>query len=461
MKNKFMGVFAFVAVVVIIGGSIFIMKLVKGGIEASQKARAGHHEVAVPVQVGKVGRAQIDNVLTFNGDVQAVQTVSLQPRVSGRLLNLAKEDGTPVEEGTLVKKGELIAVIDDRELQASAAAASALVESAEAELVNCQAGIMSAKANLAQKQAALEQARAATESSRTALQDKERELKRQSGLLEKKATSQQSFDLAQTAYDQALAALKQSEAGELAAQAMVESAKAGEQQAEAAIGRAKAGLLQAQASYQAALVNLSETKLYAPMDGVVSRRHVDPGSMVSPTTSIVTVLALDEVKILLAVPMNYLSKMVPGETVGKVKTMALPGEEFPCTLTKIYPAVETSTRTAQIEIRMANPRDARGDFKLRAGMYAAVDVLIESKPSVLAIDMAIPVRVQDRFVVYAVDGDGVKAVDVKLGTSFGKMVELQDGLAEGQEIVIVGQHRLTDGAKIKRVEGNNLSLSEE
>ncbi len=458
MRSKLIGIITLVAVIVIIGASVVLMKTIRNRQEEARKAAVGRHEVQVPVQVGKVGRSRIDHVLTFNGDVQPLQSVAVQPRISGRLVSLAHEDGTVVEEGSPVRRGELIAQIDDREAQASLASAEAQVKSAEAELVNCRAGILSAQANVAQKRAAMERAKAATESSRTALQDKEREYRRQTGLLEKKATTQQSFDLAQTAYEQALAQLKQSEAGEVSAEAEIESALAGQQQAEAAIGRAEAGVLQAKASLQQATINLSETKLYAPMDGVVSRRHVDPGAMVSPTTPVVTVLAMDEVKVLLAVPMNHLAKMVPGETTATVRTMAFPGEEFPCKLTKIYPAVETSTRTAQVEIRMANPKDAHGDYKLRAGMYASVEVLVETRPSVLAVDMSLPVRVQDRHVVYAVDGEQVKVVDVELGLSFDSKVEILSGLTEGQEIVVVGQHRLTDGAKIRRVEGNNLTL---
>ena len=84
--------------------------------------------------------------------------------------------------------------------------------------------------------------------------------------------------------------------------------------------------------------------------------------------------------------------------------------------------------------------------------------MIESKPKVIAIPSALPIRNLSRNLVYRVKGDKVEAVDVKLGVRFAENVEVLSGLAEGDEIVVVGQHRLTDGCTIKKLEGNNLSL---
>ncbi|NLF93255.1 MAG: hypothetical protein GX564_05145, partial [Oligosphaeraceae bacterium] len=119
------------------------------------------------------------------------------------------------------------------------------------------------------------------------------------------------------------------------------------------------------------------------------------------------------------------------------------------------------TRTAQVELRIPNRRDDYGNYKLKPGMYVTAEILIETREDVIAIDSALPIRNLERQLVYRVKNDNtVQAVDVKLGTRFGDRVEVLDGLQEGDQIVIVGQHRLTDGAAIKVLAGNRLEMRE-
>ncbi len=438
--------------------------------KARQAARAGKRDMAVTVQTGKVSLARIDNVFTFNGDIDALHAVDLKPKVAGRLLKLELEDGTPVEEGVLVKKGQIIAMIDDREHKAQLAHAKAASLAAEATLAvaksdvsNAEAGLLNAKASKEQKLADKKSAEAAFESAKVALADRQRELTRQQGLLQKMATTQQTYDLAQTAYEQAEAEGRIAAASIAAAEAQIRAAEANLKQAEANLERykanvkqAKANLEQAEANLEEAEVNYSETRLYAPMDGVISRKHVDQGSMVSQSTDIVTILDMDEVKVLLAVPMNHLGNLVPGKTKAVLRTASMPGRTIDCTVEKIYPSVNTVTRTAQVELRIKNILGARKEYMLKDGMYATVDLTIESKPNVVAIPSALPIRNLSRNIVYRVKGDKVEAVDVKLGVRFGENVEVLSGLAEGDEVVVVGQHRLTDGCAIKKIVGNNL-----
>ncbi|NLF94358.1 MAG: hypothetical protein GX564_10775, partial [Oligosphaeraceae bacterium] len=109
MKNKVRVVLTILAVLGILGGSVWGMLVVQEKYKEGQKKKAGTRELAVTVQTGKVGRERIDEVLTFNGDVQALQAVSIQPKISGRLQFLSLDGQTLVEEGMMVKKGQQIA----------------------------------------------------------------------------------------------------------------------------------------------------------------------------------------------------------------------------------------------------------------------------------------------------------------------------------------------------------------
>ena len=475
MKSSHRRILTLLGVVLILVFSFLGMKFVKNKQDELQKAKVGIRDLAVPVQTGRVGRACIDNLLTFNGDIQALQSVDVQPKVSGRLKTLVLPNGGVVEEGTIVKQGELIATIDDRDIhaqvssaKAALAAAEANVSASKAEITSGEAGLLNSQASVEQKKAALLAAGAAKASAKTLLADKERELARQKGLIERQATTQQNYDQAETAFAQAQAALRQAEAEEKSKEAEVRSSEAAIQQAQASLEKARAGLAQAEAAFQqaqAALeqaeVNYSETKLYAPMDGVVSKKYVDPGAMVSPTTPIVTIVSMEEVKVLLSVPVNYLPMIVPGKTQARMRTVSLPGKSIDCRVAKIYPAISLDTRTAQVELRIKNTLDPVVGYELKPGMYATVEMLVESKHDVVAIDVSLPIRNLNRQLVYVVEGDKVRAVDVKLGIRFKQQVEILDGLKGGEEIVVVGQHRLTDGAAIKRIEGNNLQMPDD
>ena len=411
-----------VAVIVILG------ILVAGGLgyqlisklrATTLQGNAGRRDMSVAVQVAKVGRAKLDEIVSFNGDVQALQNVELKPRISGRLLTLALDDGTLVEEGTRVQKGQLIGTIDDRDLKAALDSAIAGKSVAEAAVAVAKAGVRAAE---------------------VALEDKKRERNRQQLLWEQKSTTSQTYDLALTAYEEAEANLERSKAAFLEAQSAYQQATANEEMAQ---------------------VNFSETKLYSPMTGIVSRKYVDPGAMVSPTTSIVTIEDIDVVKVLLSVPVVHLPRIVPGVTTATMQTVSLPGKEIPCVMEKVYPAIDMTTRTASVELRIANKRDERGAYELLPGMFSTVHVKLQSKPDVLALAAAIPIRNLERNVVYRVKEDNtVEGVDVKLGVRYKDMVEILGGLEEGDTIVIVGQHRLTDGASVRIIEGNNLAMPE-
>lgn len=426
-------------VVAILGGAGYGAKWYSARQQEQQKAARGGRDDAMTVSTATVTTADLKTVLTFNGDIEALQTVQLQPKVAGRLLKLALDDGTPVEEGVVVQQGQLIAQLDDREYLAQLDNAKASLAAAEASRAVAKAGLEEEKAKYASNLAATQNAQANYE-------DKVREQKRMAGLVAGNAGTQQSLDQANTALAQAKAQLDQAKADEQGALAKITSAEAAIQQAEASYTRA-------QASLETAELNYAETKIYSPMRGVISAKLVDPGVMLSSSTPIVTIVSMATVKVVVAVPVNHLSRVLPGKTHATLTTPALPGREIDCVVEKIYPTVDIVTRTAQVEFRVKNERDeATGTFLLRPGLYASVAVLLEERKDVVAIDISLPVRNLDRNLVFVCHGDTVEAVPVKLGTTFRGLVEVLEGLQAGDEIVVQGQHRLTDGSKIRRVQ---------
>ena len=213
---------------------------------------------------------------------------------------------------------------------------------------------------------------------------------------------------------------------------------------------AKAAQAQAQAQLELAKVNLDEATIRAPMDGVVAERRVDPGAMVGPATAIVKIAQLDPLRLMLAIPVRLLPMLEEGRTQVLVTTDVWPGREVACTVARVYPAADPATRTVRVEVQLANPKQD-GTWPLRPGMYATAKLTLATSPGALAVPAGAVIRVLDRHVVFTVAGGDARATDVKTGIREGARIEITAGLAEGDEYVVMGQNKLTDGAPIERV----------
>lgn len=216
---------------------------------------------------------------------------------------------------------------------------------------------------------------------------------------------------------------------------------------------AQAALAQAQASLRLAQVSLDEAFLRAPMDGVITRRHLDPGAMVSASTPILTIAQMTPLRLMIAVPARMLPMLTPGKTEVSVRIDGVPGRTFTATLARIFPSVDTATRTAQAEILLDNERTDDGSWLLRPGSYATASMEIAARTSVLTVPAAALIRVLDRQILYVVNPDSstVRAQDIQTGIRDDARIEIVSGLAPGDEYVILGQNKLTDGAPIERV----------
>ena len=214
---------------------------------------------------------------------------------------------------------------------------------------------------------------------------------------------------------------------------------------------ARAALAQAQAQLKLAQVNLDETKIRAPMAGVVAARHADPAAMVGPASAILKIVQMDPLRLMLAVPARLLPALAEGQTPIAVSTDVWPGRERECRLARIHPEVDAATRTVRAEVLLSNPKEG-GGWPLRPGMYATAKLVVATRPNAPAVPAAAVIRVLDRQVVFTVADGVARATQVRTGIRAGEFVEIANGLAEGAEYVVMGQNKLTDGAAIERVQ---------
>lgn len=180
----------------------------------------------------------------------------------------------------------------------------------------------------------------------------------------------------------------------------------------------------------------------SPLTGTVQRIYVDIGSSVTMTTPIALVADMKKAEIDLDIPEGYLPKVSLGQKA-IIEVDAYPGEKFFGSVEMISPLVDLQTRTAPIEIVIDNP-----DHLLQSGMFAKADLIIEEhKNNPVILKEAVIGRV-DPVYVYVVEASKSYIRKVRLGARKGAFVEVLEGLKAGEEVVVMGQQRLKDGALV-------------
>lgn len=191
--------------------------------------------------------------------------------------------------------------------------------------------------------------------------------------------------------------------------------------------------------------NLVEnTILRSPVDGVVTARNYDAGDMFAMSAPIYVVEQIKPVKILVAISESEYTKVKKGDSV-EIVADALPEITFYGKIEKIYPTIDPTTRTFNVEVVVANNYST-----LRPGMFARVKIDFGANSNVVIPDVAV-VKQQgsgERFVYVLNADDTVEYRKIVLGRRMGKEYEVLEGLSDGDKIVTGGQIRLKDGVKV-------------
>ena len=191
--------------------------------------------------------------------------------------------------------------------------------------------------------------------------------------------------------------------------------------------------------------NLMEnTVLRSPISGVVTARNYDPGDMCG-AQPILTVGQLSPVvKVMINVTENDMTKISSGMPVDIVFD-AFPGETFQGNVKRIYPTVDSSTRTFQTEVQVSNPKE-----RIKPGMFARVTINQGNQENVVVPDRAVVKQTgSGNKYVYVLNGNKVSFKRVELGQRLDNTYELLSGIEDGDTVVITGQVRLTDGAEVE------------
>jgi multidrug resistance efflux pump len=306
------------------------------------------------------------NDLVLIGTVDANQVI-VSAQVEGRIQQLLVDEGTPV------KAGDLIAVLDPSELQAQDAAATATITSLQhkvtqmedteastsgstsGDVANAQAKLSSAKANLAQAQATLDRtesdSRRTIELAKAGIASDQERVQAETNLQAAQATVQAQKDLV------------------TAAEADLKSAVARTHQANAAkstVASTEADLKNAIAQKNQAAVRLGYTNVYAPVTGTVSVRAARQGEVVNIGAPIVTIVDLSDTWARVAIPETYADRIgygdvlrvrFPGGTITTGKVF-FKGVEGDFATQRDVNRMKRDIKTIVLKVRLENPKGA-------------------------------------------------------------------------------------------------------
>lgn len=370
-------------------------------------------------EVYTVARGEVRVVVAGSGQLQPWRTLEVRPEVQGILLSV-------VEEGKAVKVGEVLAELDPDPFRRAWESARADLQRAEASLANAraqgesslaslQAGVKNAEVAYANAQASLETARRNPEATRL--------------LYQAGGTSRQALWDAETAYANAQRALENARAS---LEAQREALRLRQAQLQEDLRAQEAALSQARLALAEAQANLEKTRVRAPFAGVVLSVSANPGAQVGPGTPLLTLGNLSAYALVLEVDETEIAKVRVGQRVD-VTLEGLPGETFQGRVEAISPQGQVVNNIPVFKVTVRLPYDPR----LRPGMSADGEIVVEEARSVLVIPKRAVERVRGRAYVNVLLPDGsTDTVRVVLGPEDARMVAVLEGLKEGDQVVL-------------------------
>lgn len=364
----------------------------------------------------------------FVGRVDATETVEVRARIEGFL------DRQLFQDGTMVKQGNLLFLIDPREYEAAVGEARAKLAKSRADLASAKTSVVVVKAKADLVRDLATQANA------------DKDLARTRPLAESSAVSIQELDQAETKAKEAAAVVD-------ASKAVLHQAELNRQ---TGIALAEADVQQTSASLATALLNLSYTRVQAPINGRIGKAAVNVGSLVGKgeNSLLATISRLDPIYVYFSVSeQQYMAvaRALDLNNAQKTKTqfelVLADGKLFDQKgrLDFIDRAVDPKTGTLQVRTLFPNPTQL-----LRPGQFARVRVTNpEAAPTLVIPQRAVMEQQGEQFVMIVNAQGTVERRKVKMGARVDSLWVVEEGLEAGQQVITDGLQKVRPDMSVR------------
>lgn len=208
------------------------------------------------------------------------------------------------------------------------------------------------------------------------------------------------------------------------------------------------GVDQARSATQIALKNMDDCKLYAPMDGVIGKRSIEPGMSVMPAITVFKLVKIDKVYIKVSIPENEISKIKAGNST-KISVTALDNEQFEGKIEEKGVMASLLSHTYDIKIGLGNPEE-----KLMPGMVCKVAIYNNtSVDQVVVPSNVIQTDKNGQQYVFIAEANTNKVMKkyVKVGAPYRNGVIITSGLQTDDQVIIEGYQKVSENTTIQIV----------
>jgi HlyD family secretion protein len=389
-------------------------------ITAGCSSDKGDKEPTVTVQVAAVEKTTIQHTINTQAILFPRQQAAIVPKISAPVKKFLVKRGSPV------RQGQLLAVLENRDLSAAAQENKGSYEQAQASYETTTAAglpeeIRKAEADAQQSQQVLDAQEKVFQS---------RQLLFEQGALPRKELDQSRVDVTQ--------ARNQSAITKKHLDALMAIGK--QQELKSAAGQ----LESAKGKYLGAEAQLSYSEIRSPMDGVITDRPLYPGEMAAAGTPLLTVMDISSVIAKAHIPQNDAAAL----KVGDKGTMTVPGIEEPIEgkVTVVSPALDPNSTTVEVWLEAKNPKHA-----LKPGTSVQLSLTAQTMKDALVIPANSVITTPEGTTAVMLAGTDGRAHQkaVKLGIRNGDDVQILEGVTDSDKVVSSGAYGLPDKTKIK------------
>lgn len=380
----------------------------------------GDKEAVVNVQVAPVEKTTIEHTISTQAILFPLQQAAIVPKISAPVQKFLVKRGSPVHEG------ELLAVLENRDLSAAAEDTQGAYRQQQA--LNEITTAASLPEEIRKAEADVQQAKQALDAQEKVFQSRQQLYDQ--GALPRKELDQSRVDITQ--------ARNQYEIANQHLERLMAFGKTAELQA------AAGQLESAKGKYQGAEAQLSYSEIRSPINGVVTDRPLYPGEMAAAGTALLTVMDISSVIAKAHIPEQDAAAL----KIGDKGTMTVPGIETPIDgkVTVVSPALDPNSTTVEVWFEAKNPKHA-----LKPGTSVTINLTAQTIKDALVVPATSILTAPDGSTTVMLAGsDGLAhQKPVKPGIRNGDDVQIVDGLTAADKVVTSGAYGLPDKTKIK------------
>ncbi|OOM16062.1 efflux RND transporter periplasmic adaptor subunit [Clostridium saccharobutylicum] len=395
--------------------AVIVIAVIGCGVVAKNKLASSHKNttataaepVKTAVDVQQVKATQKKTGDTYKATLEAYQQGVISSKISAKVLTVS------IENGQYVNQGDVIAKLDDQDIQNSIKTAQSQIQ------VNEQ------QVNAAEQQ--LNAAQVSMEKLKINVDDAKRNYDRQKTLFDNKAISQSELEAAEKA-------VNTTQADYDSGNASIENSKASIQTSKASLEAQKVAL----ANYQD---NLKNTVITAPISGIISDKSLNVGQMASQGSVLAKINDISSVYATIQVPQEKINSVKIGQTA----TITVDGSDktYDGTMKNMDLSADATSRVFNCKVQIEN-----SDKSLHPGVYGQVQLLSEEGTSVITVPISALVGTEGDYSVFINDNGTAKKQKVTIGETDQNNVEITDGIQEGDQVICTNTSSLQDGQEI-------------